>query len=143
MNTLQVLGGVVGVSMFLATGAFAEILGTQPGTSSNPKDNVPKEIQRSTSGGETFGPGGSGPGTRSDALTGMRKEKPMKEGREELEANVDKTGGKAAMAAESLETKGSTSAEKKKLAQEDRSGAADLSGGRDRHLGPSHTKSGS
>ena len=136
MNTLKVLGGVACVSLFMATGAFAEVLGTQPGTSSNPKDNVPKEIQRSTPGGGTFGPGGSGPGTRSDALTGMPQEKPMKEGQQELDANVNKTHGKTAKAAEALETKGSSSAERTNLAQENRSGGADLTGGRDSHLGP-------
>jgi hypothetical protein len=45
MNKLQVLSGVVCMSVLLATGAFAELLGSQPGTSSNAKDNVPKEIQ--------------------------------------------------------------------------------------------------
>ena len=51
MNKVQVLSGVACVSLLLATGAFAEILGVQPGTSDNPKDNVPKEIQRGTAGG--------------------------------------------------------------------------------------------
>ena len=73
MNKIHILTGVACVSVFLATGAFAEILGVQPGTSDNPKDNVPKEIQRGTPGGGTFGEGGTGPGTRSKALTGMEK----------------------------------------------------------------------
>src|SRR6185295_13091461 len=65
MNKIRILVGVACVSVFLATGAFAEILGVQPGTSDNPKDNVPNEIQRD---GTTASPGGSGPGTRSDEL---------------------------------------------------------------------------
>src|SRR6185295_16697084 len=73
MNKIRILVGVACVSVFLATGAFAEILGVQPGTSDNPKDNVPTEIQRATPGGGTFGEGGTGPGTRSKALTGMEK----------------------------------------------------------------------
>jgi len=56
--------------MLLATGAMAEILGVQPGTSDNPKDNVPKEIQRD---GAIVSPGGSGLGTRSDELVGIKK----------------------------------------------------------------------
>ena len=107
MNKVQIWGGVVCVSMFLATGALAEILGVQPGTSGNPKDNVPQEIQRSTPGGETFGQSGTGPGTRSDALTGgMEKEKPEPITRQALEQNVEKTqGGGAALAAEDLNEK--------------------------------------
>ncbi len=107
MNKVQIWGGVVCVSVFLATGALAEILGVQPGTSGNPKDNVPQEIQRSTPGGGTFGQGGTGPGTRSDALTGgMKKEKPEPVTRQELEQNVEKTqGGGAALAAEDLNEK--------------------------------------
>ncbi len=54
MNKMHILSGVACVSVFLATGAFAEILGVQPGTSDNPKDNVPKEIQRATPGGGTL-----------------------------------------------------------------------------------------
>jgi hypothetical protein len=107
MNKVQIWGGVVCVSMFLATGALAEILGVQPGTSGNPKDNVPQEIQRSTPGGGTFGQGGTGPGTRSEALTGgMKKEKPEPVTRQELEQNVEKThAGGAALAAEDLKEK--------------------------------------
>ena len=104
MNKIRILAGVACVSMFLATGAFAEILGVQPGTSDNPKDNVPKEIQRGTPGGETFGKGGTGPGTRSKALTGMEKEKPEPVTRQELEQNAEQGGG-AALAAEDLNEK--------------------------------------
>jgi hypothetical protein len=106
MNTVHVLSGVVGASLLLATGAFADILGVEPGTSSNPKDNVPKEIQRSTPSGETFGPGSSGPGTRSDELTGMKKEKPESDTQQKLEQNAEKTHeGGAAVAAEALKEK--------------------------------------
>ena len=107
MNKVRIWGGVVCVSVFLATGASAEILGVQPGTSSNPKDKVPQEIQRSTPGGGTFGQGGTGPGTRTDALTGgVNKEKPEPVTRQELEQNVEKTqGGGAALAAEDLNEK--------------------------------------
>jgi len=49
---------------------------------------------------------GSGPGARSDELTGLKHEKPVKEGLEELETNVQKThGGAAAMAAEERKLK--------------------------------------
>jgi len=107
MNKVRIWGGVACVSVLLATGAAAEILGVQPGTSGNPKDNVPQEIQRSTPGGSTFGEGGTGPGTRSDALTGgMKTEKPEPVTRQELEQNVEKTqGGGAARAAEDLKEK--------------------------------------
>ena len=104
MNKIRILAGVACVSVFLATGAFAEILGVQPGTSDNPKDNVPKEIQRATPGGETFGEGGTGPGTRSKALTGMEKEKPDPVTRQKLEQNAEQ-GGVAALAAEDLNEK--------------------------------------
>lgn len=101
MNKLCVLG-VIGVSLILATGALAEILGGQPGTSNNPKDNVPKEIQRGTPGGEPFGPGGTGPGNRSNALAGgMEKEKPEPVTQQALEQNAEQGGG-AATAAEVL-----------------------------------------
>jgi hypothetical protein len=79
---------------------MAEILGVQPGTSDNPKDNVPKEIQRD---GGTGSPSNSGPGTRSDELVGMKKEKPEPVTLQDLEQNVEKTqGGGAAIAAEDL-----------------------------------------
>jgi len=100
MNRVHVLSGVACVSLLLATGAMAEILGVQPGTADNPKDNVPKEIQRD---GATVSPGSSGPGTRSDELVGMKKEKPEPVTLQDLEQNVEKTqGGGAAIAAEDL-----------------------------------------
>jgi hypothetical protein len=93
MNKGQVLSGVARVSVLLATGALAEILGVQPGTSDNPKDNVLKEIPRSTPGEGTVGPGGSGPGTRTDELVDMKKEKPELVTQQELEHNAEKTHG--------------------------------------------------
>ncbi len=106
MNIYKILGGVACVSVLLATGAFAELLGVQPGTSDNPKDNVPKEIQRSTPGGGTFGPGGTGPGTRQDSVADMKKEKPAPVTQQELDQNAAKTHeGGAALAAETLEEK--------------------------------------
>lgn len=103
MNAWKFLAGVFGLSLVIGTGAFAEIMGGEPGTSKNPKDNVPKEIQRSTPSAENF-PGGSGPGERGDALTGLKQEKAVNEGLPELEKNVEKTdAGGAAMAAEELE----------------------------------------
>lgn len=111
MNKIHILSGVACVSVFLATGAFAEILGVQPGTSDNPKDNVPKEIQRATPGGGTFGEGGTGPGTRSNALTGMDKEKADPVTRQELEHNAEQGGG-AAVAAEDLKEKSKNTSKK-------------------------------
>ena len=100
MNRIHVLSGVACVSLLLATGAMAEILGVQPGTSDNPKDNVPMEIQQD---GATASPGRSGPGTRSDELVGMKQEKPEPVTLQDLEQNVEKTqGGGAAIAAEDL-----------------------------------------
>jgi hypothetical protein len=100
MNRIHVLSGVACVSLLLATGAMAEILGVQPGTSDNPKDNVPMEIQQD---GATVSPGRSGPGTRSDELVGMKEEKPEPVTLQDLEQNVEKTqGGGAAIAAEDL-----------------------------------------
>ena len=100
MNRIHVLSGVACVSLLLATGAMAEILGVQPGTSANPKDNVPMEIQQD---GATASPGSSGPGTRSDELVGMKQEKPEPITLQDLEQNVEKTqGGGAAIAAEDL-----------------------------------------
>ena len=104
MKTLPILGFTC-VSVFLAAVASAEILGVQPGTSSNPKDNVPKEIQRGTPGGKSFGPGGSGPGSRGDALAGgMEKEKSHPVTKQELEQNAEQGGG-AAVEAEVLKEK--------------------------------------
>ena len=103
MNKVQVLSGVACVSVFLATGAFAEILGVQPGTSDNPKDNVPAKVQRD---GGAFSPGDSGPGQRDNALVGMKKEKPEPVNEQQLENNAEKThGGGAALAAEDLNEK--------------------------------------
>jgi len=108
MNTIHVLSGIACVSVFLATGAVAEILGVQPGTSANPKDNVPAEIQRNNdSGGKLGAGGGTGPGTRGDALTGgMEKEKSEPVTRQALERNAEQGGG-AALAAEDLKEKSS------------------------------------
>jgi hypothetical protein len=104
MNKVRLLSGIACMSLLMATGAVAEILGVQPGTSDNPKDNVPKEIQRE---GGNFGPGGSGPGRRSDELVGMKKEKPESVTPQQLENNVEKTqAGGAATAAEELKEKG-------------------------------------
>lgn len=106
MNVLTVLGGVACLSVLLGTGAWAEIVGGEPGTSENPKDNVPTEIQRSNESGSDEG-SGSGPGSRSDALSGMKKEKAVKEGHEALEKNAKQTHeGGAAVAAEDLEQQG-------------------------------------
>lgn len=106
MNVCKVLGGVACVSLLLGTGALAEIVGGEPGTSKNPKDNVPQEIQRDTPSGGDFGKGGSGPGDRSDALSGMKKEKAVGVTEEGLAKNVEKTHeGGAAMAAEDLKEK--------------------------------------
>jgi hypothetical protein len=100
MNKVQVLSGVACMSVLLASGAFAEILGVQPGTSDNPKDNVPAKVQRD---GGAFSPGDSGPGQRDNALVGMKKEKPEPVTQQQLEQNVEKThGGGAAIAAEKL-----------------------------------------
>lgn len=61
MKYLDVLSGIMCASLVFATGAYAEILGGEPGTSSNPKDNVTKDIQRSTPGEARLGPGVVGP----------------------------------------------------------------------------------
>lgn len=130
MNKRYVLSGALCATLLLTTGAFAEILGVQPGTSSNPKDNVPKEIQRSDPSGKPFGPGGSGPGNRSDALTGgMEKEKPEPVTRQALEQNAEKGGG-AAMAAETLDEK-STHPSKKRMKSKHREAAAASTAGND------------
>ena len=112
MNKIHILTGVAAVSVFLATGAFAEILGVQPGTSDNPKDNVPKEIQRGTPGGGTFGEGGTGPGTRSKALTGMEEaDLGTRQEIQELEHNAEQRGG-AAPAAEDRNEKSKNTSKK-------------------------------
>lgn len=131
MNKIHVLSGVACLSLFLATGALAEILGVQPGTSSDPKDNVPKEIQRSNPSGVPFGSGGTGPGTRGDALVGEEKEKPDPVTQRELEQNAEQGGG-AALAAEALKEK-SVSKSKKAMKTKDRKSAAPSDTG---HGGP-------
>jgi hypothetical protein len=121
MNKLQVLSGLACVSVLLATGVFAEILGVQPGTSDNPKDNVPAKIQRD---GGAFSPGDSGPGQRDDALVGMKKEKPESATRQELEQNVQDThGGGAALAAEDLKDKSKNTLKKGVKSKEPREAA--------------------
>lgn len=110
MNRIHVLSGVACVSLLLATGAMAEILGVQPGTSDNPKDNVPMEIQQD---GATVSPGRSGPGTRSDELVGMKQEKPEPVTIQDLEQNVETTqGGGAAIAAEDLKKESPVTSDK-------------------------------
>ncbi len=110
MNVSKILGGVACLSLLLGTGVLAEMVGGEPGTSKNPKDNVPQEIQRDTPSGGDFGKGGSGPGDRSDALSGMGKEKAVEVTEEGLEQNAEKThDGGAAMAAEELKEQGEQS----------------------------------
>lgn len=110
MNVCKVLGGVACVSLLLGTGALAEIVGGEPGTSKNPEDNVPAKIQRSTVGGSENFADGSGPGTRSDDLVGTKKMVPDPVTKEELEQNVEKTHeGGAAVAAEELMEEGEKS----------------------------------
>ena len=113
MRTIRMLSSVACASLFIATGAVAEIEGVQPGTSSNPKDNVPEKIQRSTLGEASYPPGSSGPGTRSDELVDMKKEKSEPVTLDDLEKNVEKThGGGSAVAAEQLEEKSMPGAKK-------------------------------
>ena len=99
MNHLYGVGGVMCAGLLFATGSYAEILGTEPGTSSHPKDNVPKEIQRSTLGEGSYPKGSSGPGTRSDELVGMEKEKAEPVTLDDLKKNVEKTHGGASAVA--------------------------------------------
>ena len=106
MKGIGIVSVLICLTLFVVTGASAEILGQQPGTSKDPKDNVPKDIQRSALGEAEYPPGSSGPGTRSDELVGMKKEKPAPVTQQELEQNVEKThGAGAAVAAEALEEK--------------------------------------
>lgn len=103
MKGIGALSALICLTLLVVNGAFGEILGEQPGTSKDPKDNVPKEIQRSALGESEYPAGSSGPGTRSDELVGMKKEKPDRVTQQELEQNVEKThGGGAAVAAEVL-----------------------------------------
>ena len=104
MSKMHVLSCFACMTVLLATGAWAEIEGVQPGTSSNPKDNVPKEIQRDDVSGRDKFSGGSGPGTRGDALVGEAKENPEPVTRRALERNAEQGGG-AATAAEGLSEK--------------------------------------
>lgn len=111
MNKVCILSVIACMSLFLATGAVAEVQGVQPGTSDNPKDNVPKEIQRE---GGDFGPGGSGPGSRSGELVDMKKERPQSVTEKTLDQNVEKTqGGGAAAAAEKLGAPGGSAEDAK------------------------------
>jgi hypothetical protein len=123
MNKIHLLTGVAAVSVFLATGAFAEILGVQPGTSDNPKDNVPKEILRGTPGGGTFGEGGTGPGTRSKALTETGMEQADIGIQQEIEHNA-KQGGGAALAAEDLNEKSKNTSKKSMKSKHRKAGGA-------------------
>jgi hypothetical protein len=100
--TLAACNVIVGTSILFATGALADVVGKEPGTSSNPEKNVPEEIQRSALGESDY-PGGTGAGTRGDKLVGMDKEKSEPVTEQQLEKNVEKThGGGAAVAAEEL-----------------------------------------
>ena len=107
MRKILTLGYVtVCAGVFLATSAMADVMGKEPGTSGNPKDNVPQDIQRSALGESSFPKGSSGAGTRSDELVGMKKEKPEPVTEQQLEKNVEKTDGSgAAAAAEKLHEK--------------------------------------
>ena len=92
--------------------AFTEIQGVEPGTSANPKDNVPQEIQRGDPSGAPFGPGGSGPGPRGDVIPGgVEREKPEAVTRQVLERNAEPGGG-AALAAADLKEKSTNKAKK-------------------------------
>ncbi|HSC57854.1 MAG TPA: hypothetical protein VLC51_11665 [Nitrospira sp.] len=125
MNKVHVLSGIACASVLLVTGALAEIQGVQPGTSDNPKDNVPKEIQRSTLGDAAYPKGSSGPGTRSDALVDMKKEKPEPVTQQQLEQNVEKTHeGRAAVAAEELKENSQDTSKQAMRSKED-GGTAD------------------
>ena len=107
MNVSKIFGGVACLSLLLGTGVLAEMVGGEPGTSKNPKDNVPQEIQRDTPSGGDFGQGGSGPGDRSNALSGMKKEQAVEVTEQGLEQNAEKTHeGGAARAAQELERQG-------------------------------------
>lgn len=107
MKMLTILGGVACLSVVLVTGTFAEMKGGKSGTSKNPEGNVPEEIQRSTPSGAldaSQGDSGSGPGTRSQELTGMDDVESGKKGHAKKGKNVEEThGGSAAAAAEELQ----------------------------------------
>jgi hypothetical protein len=111
MSNVHILSAVACASLLWVTGALAEVQGIQPGTSADPKDNVPKEIQRE---GGNFGPDGSGPGRRSDELVGMGKEVPESVTEKTLDQNVEDTGGGgAAVAAKKLGAPGGTAEDAK------------------------------
>lgn len=111
MSKVCVFSAVACATLFLAAGVLAEVEGIQPGTSDNPKDNVPKEIQRE---GDNFSPDGSGPGRRSDELVGMGKEVPESVTEKTLDQNVEDTGGGgAAVAAKQLGAPGGTAEDAK------------------------------
>lgn len=126
MNPIKIIVGAAGLSLLLGTGVFAEMVGGEPGTSSNPKDNVPDKIQRSEPylyGDKEF-KDGSGPGDRSDELVGMKKEVPDPVTEQELEQNVEKThGGGAAVAAEELHEKSKSQSHKGISSQSSKKGA--------------------
>jgi hypothetical protein len=123
MKVCKILGGVACLSLLLGTGALAEMVGGEPGTSKNPKDNVPQEIQRDTPSGGDFGKGGSGPGERSDALSGKEKEKAVEVTEQGLEQNAEKTHeGGAAVAAEELKEKSMEKSDKDISAQSSHKG---------------------
>lgn len=104
MKMIAILSGIACLSVVLATGTFAEMKGGESGTSTKPEGNVPEKIQRSAPSGEESLPGGSGPGTRSEELTGMEDVEAGKKGHAKSGENVDEThGGKAAEAAEELQ----------------------------------------
>jgi hypothetical protein len=118
MSKVRVFSAVACASLLLATGVLAEVQGIQPGTSGDPKDNVPKEIQRE---GGDFGSGGSGPGRRSDELVGMKKEVSESVTEKTLDQNVEKTqGGGAAVAAKKLGAPGGSAEDAKARAKKNK-----------------------
>src|SRR5688572_1139590 len=71
VHATGIIGIILCLSMVPVTTARADVVGKEPGTSPNPEDNVPKNIQRSALGESAYPTGSSGPGTRSDELVGM------------------------------------------------------------------------
>jgi hypothetical protein len=115
MSNVRILSAIACASLLVVTGALAEVQGIQPGTSDDPKDNVPEEIQRE---GGNFGTDGSGPGRRSDELVGMKKEVPAPVTESTLDQNVEDTaGGGAAVAAKKLGAPGATAEDAKAPAE--------------------------
>ncbi len=118
MSNVRILRAVACVSLLWVTGALAEVQGIQSGTSGEPKDHVPKEIQRE---GGNFGPDGSGPGSRSDELVGMKKEVSDPVTESTLDQNVEETeGGGAAVAAKKLGAPGATAEDAKDTAKKNK-----------------------